>query len=49
MLDVKGPDNDKTYTMAVYADGKKIGEGVGSSKKNAEQAAAYQALKVAKQ
>ena len=49
MLDEKGPDNDKTYTMAVYADGKKIGEGVGSSKKNAEQAAAYQALKVAKQ
>ena len=49
MLDEKGPDNDKTDTMAVYADGKKIGEGVGSSKKNAEQAAAYQALKVAKQ
>ena len=33
----------------IDADGKKIGEGVGSSKKNAEQAAAYQALKVAKQ
>ncbi|SEM66661.1 RNAse III [Ligilactobacillus sp. WC1T17] len=41
----EGPDNAKKYTMAVYADGKKIGQGTGTSKKNAEQQAAYAALK----
>ena len=40
-----GPDNERRYRMAVFADGKKFGEGTGNSKKAAEQAAAAQALK----
>ncbi len=40
-----GPDNDKHYAMEVSVDGKVIGKGEGHSKKAAEQAAAFQALK----
>ena len=40
-----GPDNDRQYTMTVWADGQQIGEGTGHSKKAAEQAAAAQALR----
>lgn len=40
-----GPDNDRQYTMTVWADGYQIGEGTGHSKKAAEQAAAAQALR----
>ncbi|MFK5675676.1 MULTISPECIES: ribonuclease III [unclassified Ligilactobacillus] len=40
-----GPDNDRQYTMTVWADGRQIGEGTGHSKKAAEQAAAAQALR----
>lgn len=40
-----GPDNDRQYTMTVWADGHQIGEGTGHSKKAAEQAAAAQALR----
>ncbi|WP_421016548.1 ribonuclease III [Furfurilactobacillus cerevisiae] len=39
-----GPENDRNFTMTVAADQKIIGEGTGKSKKNAEQAAALQAL-----
>ena len=39
-----GPDHAKTFTSAVYAYGKKAGEGSGKSKKEAEQQAAAAAL-----
>lgn len=39
-----GPEHDKTYTVGVYDDDKLIGEGVGSSKKEAEEQAARKAL-----
>ena len=39
-----GPDHNKSYVMAVYVDGKKLAEGSGSSKKNAQQMAAYEAI-----
>jgi ribonuclease III len=39
-----GPDHDKLFVVWVYANGEKIGEGEGHSKKEAEQKAARQAL-----
>ena len=39
-----GADHDKTFTVEVQLDGKILGHGDGKSKKQAEQAAAYQAL-----
>jgi len=39
-----GPSHDKTFTMSVYHEGIKLGEGVGKSKKEAEQEAAKKAL-----
>ena len=39
-----GPENNLAFTMDVYANSKKIGEGSGHSKKAAEQQAALQAL-----
>ena len=45
VLSTEGPDNDRVYQMAVYAEGKLIGKGSGHSKKAAEQMAAKQALK----
>ncbi|PWG00905.1 ribonuclease III [Levilactobacillus bambusae] len=39
-----GPDNDRTFRVAVTIDGTKLGEGVGHSKKAAEQTAARVAL-----
>lgn len=39
-----GPSHDKTFTMGVYHDNIKLGEGIGKSKKDAEQEAAKQAL-----
>lgn len=41
----KGPDNDRTYKMKALNNGDEIGEGMGHSKKAAEQAAALDALK----
>jgi ribonuclease-3 len=41
----EGPDHDKMFTVGVYANGKLIAEGTGTSKQKAEQAAASQALK----
>lgn len=39
-----GPDHARTFTAAVVVAGRTLGEGTGSSKKRAEQAAARQAL-----
>lgn len=41
-----GPDHDKHFVMAVYLNSNLIGRGEGHSKKNAEQAAAKQALRL---
>lgn len=39
-----GPDHNKTFTMAVYINGKKFGVGKGKSKQEAEQQAANDAV-----
>ena len=39
-----GPDHDRTFEAQVYVDGEHLGSGQGRSKKQAEQAAAQQAL-----
>ena len=44
ILSESGPDHAKTFTAAVYAYGKLMGEGSGKSKKEAEQHAAAAAL-----
>lgn len=44
VLDEHGPDHAKSFTIGVYIDGKLVGEGAGSSKQIAEQAAASSAL-----
>ena len=44
VLEVEGPAHDRTFTCAVLVDGTQAGMGVGRSKKEAEQAAAEQAL-----
>lgn len=40
----KGPDHDKTFIAQVFDENKLLGEGVGKSKKDAEQDAALHAL-----
>ncbi|MFV0517988.1 MAG: ribonuclease III [Aminipila sp.] len=40
----EGPDHDKTFYVSLYTEGRLIGEGVGKSKKEAEQNAAKYAL-----
>ena len=40
----EGPQHDKTFEVEVYVGEKKVGWGVGHSKKAAQQQAAYQAL-----
>ncbi|OQX91999.1 MAG: ribonuclease III [candidate division Zixibacteria bacterium 4484_95] len=42
--DQTGPDHDKIFYVGVYTDGEKLGEGMGKSKKEAEQKAARRAL-----
>lgn len=44
VLTETGPDHDKTFTVRVFCLGREMGIGRGSSKKEAEQAAAQQAL-----
>lgn len=39
-----GPDHEKTFVLAAYLEGEKVGEGTGSSKKEAQLAAAADAL-----
>ncbi len=41
----EGPDHCKHYTMEAWLDGRCIGTGDGSSKKSAQQAAAYEAVR----
>lgn len=41
-----GPDHNKTFSVEVYLDSNRIGAGSGHSKKNAEQAAAHDAMKL---
>ena len=41
-----GPDHDKTFLVEVYLDSNRIGTGSGHSKKQAEQAAAHDAMKL---
>jgi len=45
VISEEGPDHDKVFTVAVYFNGEEIGRGEGSSKKDAEQLAAAQAMK----
>ncbi len=40
-----GPDHDKTFYIELWAEDKLLGEGMGKSKKRAEQEAAADALK----
>ncbi|MGI6484942.1 MAG: ribonuclease III [Tepidanaerobacteraceae bacterium] len=44
VLEEKGPDHDKTFYVEVRWKGKRLGEGMGKSKKEAEQMAAFKAL-----
>ena len=44
LLGESGPDHDKRFTVAVYLNGEPVGQGVGSSKKRAEQMAACAAI-----
>ena len=45
LLQENGPDHNKSFTVAVLVGGKVLGEGTGHTKKAAEQAAAYQAIR----
>lgn len=45
LTDEDGPPHDKTFFVAVKLDGEVLGRGEGKSKKNAEQAAAKEAIK----
>lgn len=40
----EGPEHDKSFTIDLFFNGRKIGEGTGKSKKQAEQEAAHKAL-----
>jgi len=44
VLDVAGPPHDRHFECAALVDGEELGRGAGRSKKDAEQAAAKQAL-----
>lgn len=44
VINESGPDHNKTFKVAVYYDNKKIGIGIGKSKKEAEQLAAKYGL-----
>ncbi|MBQ1186993.1 MAG: ribonuclease III [Clostridia bacterium] len=44
LIDETGPDHDKRFTVEVHLNSNVIGTGIGKSKKQAEQAAAHQAL-----
>jgi ribonuclease III len=46
-VDVEGPPHDRSFTAAAVIDGAVVGTGRGRSKKDAEQAAAQQALDAA--
>ncbi|MDR2966392.1 MAG: ribonuclease III [Methanobacteriaceae archaeon] len=44
LIEEFGYPHDKTFIMEIYVDGKKIGKGIGKSKKEAEQLAAQKAI-----
>ena len=44
LLETTGPDHDKTFTVSVTLGSRKLGVGTGKTKKEAEQAAAQDAL-----
>ena len=44
MIEEYGAPHDKTFRMAILVDGNKLGEGIGKSKKEAEQEAAKKAM-----
>jgi len=44
VLDESGPDHDKTFVVGVYVAGQEMGRGTGTSKQQAQQAAARQAI-----
>lgn len=44
ILATSGPDHAKTFSIGVFVDGDKVGQGSGSNKQQAEEAAARQAL-----
>jgi len=44
VLDVEGPAHERYFSCAALIDGEELGSGTGSTKKDAEQAAAKQAL-----
>jgi ribonuclease III len=44
VLDTEGPPHDRSFTAAAIIDGEVVGTGTGRSKKDAEQAAAQEAL-----
>lgn len=46
LISESGPDHDKRFSVSVMVDGKKIAEGIGSSKKEAEQNAAKKAMEL---
>lgn len=46
LAEESGPDHDKSFTVEVHLNSNVIGVGAGGSKKNAEQAAAREALKL---
>ncbi|MBI2017869.1 ribonuclease III [Candidatus Daviesbacteria bacterium] len=46
ILNTRGPDHAKEFVVGVYIGGKQHGEGVGSSKQEAEEIAAQKALKM---
>ena len=49
LLEEKGPDHNKSFVSGVLVDGIQLATGEGTSKKNAEQMAAYQAILKLKQ
>lgn len=46
LLEESGPEHDKTFRVLVQMEGEPLGEGIGKTKKAAEQQAAYKALLV---
>ena len=44
LVNEEGPEHDKTFSVELYFNDKKIGDGIGKSKKHAEQQAAKDAL-----
>ncbi|MFH1049705.1 MAG: ribonuclease III [bacterium] len=46
VIDEKGPDHDKIFTIGVYIDSQLIATGTGKNKKQAEQSAAQKAIEI---